>query len=243
MFLKLLSEEYQDFFLELASLLITAEPREEDSRELLEDVDFDKKPDDFSEIFMNMGNGYDVYGDKKTDNWFVPTGEEVDALVTCFVEMRRTLDKNAFLHYFFKRDFMKSLKPIVKNATENEEYKKQVLTSFIESGVDLSEITPKKTEYEVAKLVGVRKEMIDSILKQCFENIDLVNLTHRDKKIIMFELIGLAHADGSVHELEEMIVNSVASNFAMDNETLDELKEAAEVIVDAVKEATEIITE
>lgn len=235
-----LSNENKQLFVDLATLLVTAEPRLGDNRDILGKLNF-------------ANSEYESLGDEVSDNWFVPTIEEVEAIKICMLELGdftrsgvfSSLDKTyeILLEAFFKRKYVDSLKDYIAQAASNSDYKKQVLMNFIESGVELSEIDQSKNEQALAQIPEVRKQLINSILEQVFDRFEVDELSLIAKKIFLFELVALAYSDGSVHELEKLVIDAVADKLDVDEETLDELKESAEEVILSVKNAAEVVFE
>lgn len=238
-----LSLENKRLFVDLATLLVTAEPRVGNVREILNK--------------LNSGEEIcDSLGEERGDNWFVPTLEEVEALKICMLELGDFVNRyedftytyedrtnHILLEAFFKRRYLDSLKDYISEAAVNSDYKKQVLMSFIEMGVELSDIDQNRNEQALAQIPDVRKALILSVLEQAFVDLDVNDLSKVARKIFLFELVALAYSDGSVHELEKLVVDFIADKFDIDEETLEELKESAEEIVMSVRNAAEVIFE
>lgn len=240
-----LSEKNKQLFIELATLLVTAEPRIGDNKEVLSKLNL-------------VYDDYDILK-KGSDNWFVATLEEVEALKICMLELgdiskpgsllfgtvstKSQITVKVLLEAFFKRDYVEPLKSIITEASSNSDYKKQVLMSFIELGVELSEIDQEKNEQCLAQIPEVRKQLINSVLDQIFEKFQVDELSLTARKIFLFELVSLAYSDGSLHELERLVIDTVAEKLNIDEATLDELKELSEEVIISVRNAAEVVFE
>ena len=226
-----LSNENKELFIDLSTLLVTAEPRDGGSIEILDSLDMlkDKKLLDL---------------DVEKVNYFIPSLVEVEAIKVCLLELgelKRNTD--SIVMSFFKVNYSDPIQTVLDEALSNPEYNKQVLTHFIERGVGLSEIDEIKSMKAMAQLPEVRRRLVDVILEQAFEKLKLEELSTTDRKILLFELVALAHADGNVHELEALVINTVADKFQIDETTLGELKDSAQEVITAVNDAAEIIFE
>ena len=70
---------------------------------------------------------------------------------------------------------------------------------------------------------------------------DLLN--QKIKRIVVFELLGMAYADGSFDEIERKLIVSIANHFAIEKEILHELEDYVVKLNKVSSEVLELINE
>ena len=117
------------------------------------------------------------------------------------------------------------------------------LNKFVEEALkrflELSETTNEKILNNQDIRLSFVKDSVDAV---CEEN-DLLEKSTEIKKVIVFELVGMAYADDEISESELNVLNYICEKLEIDYEFVDDAKEIVEKMVNLHRRGLEIINE
>mgnify|MGYP005849224703 CR=1 FL=1 len=253
MFLHQLQETgVEELFIELATLVAGAEPRKGSHEEWINEWTKENHP--ISEPGFTISN----FEDKRDDTgaFLYPTEAERKTVEHFYAELS-LLNKSSrsifnidskpvkMAKFFAKTNYKDLINSCIKEAEKNADYKKQVLSLLIEEDIDLSKIKNKKMREVLVFIPEVRQTIIKSLVDELFSKFEdeLAHITIQQKKVILFELIGLAYADHDFHDLEKFTIELICEKLGLESELIEEFCDLSGSISQAVLEAAEIINE
>ncbi|MFZ7226064.1 hypothetical protein, partial [Avibacterium avium] len=96
----------------------------------------------------------------------------------------------------------------------------------------------------ILELAEIKMQVFLQVLEYFVEERACISrLTEKDKKIIIFELIGMGFSNNNLDEKEFLLIQEVAKLFDIDAEYLEEFKDLVKVIYKVQKEASDLINE
>lgn len=130
----------------------------------------------------------------------------------------------------------------VQKYSNNSEVKKEIITKITEQGFDILSITPEIIQKEISHLPKIKAEILRETAKNRIESIE-GNLTSVEKKIILAELLSMAHSNAIFCPEEFELIKYISNQFNIDEEYIEEFNEPIKQISLAIKEIIELINE
>lgn len=142
------------------------------------------------------------------------------------------------------------------NILENHDFRKRVasVSKLVTDFLSDDEETIKKVKalgkdddnLSIAKVMPfvndirlkILSKLIAEVMPKSAESISLKN-----RKIMLFELVGMGYSDGSFTGVEITVIDKICQLFELDNQTIKEFSEIISKIVEATNEAITIINE
>jgi hypothetical protein len=241
MFLNLLKQDEQKkLFMQLANVLALSDGIEASTEEP------EKKG-----IFSSYGGGVVVYeAISNSETWKEMKGyideSEVYMLELFAAELGLYSQAESNLSDWQKNNFILSFvtnfKKAIKQVSQQPDAKKKVMHSLAESDIDLTSVNQETIEKEILKIKELRASVFGLVSKMFIDKSE-TNLSSSEKKVVVFELIGIAFADKDFSELELTTVKSVAEHLEVDLDTLDEMTQLVIELNRVSTEALDLIQE
>ena len=251
MFLKDLKEQSQKIlFLELATLLMMAEGNENDKIQILQNIDSDDMSYPF---FQNI--------DKNEEEFLIKTCkdlEEKDFIVNLPLRKKTNhpdspvietsvvrASGNEIKKYELTDILQKKADLVLKEYGKSEGFKKKIMGRIISSGEDIFNITPKVIQKFMLSAPIVKQD----ILKRTAHELITTNrekLGHfygKEKKIMLFELIGAGYSSGHFGDDEKSLLLHMCEFLHIENEYIEEFLEVSERLFSINKDLAILINE
>lgn len=241
MFLKeLRNDEQKMLFIFLATLIMMAEGDKQTTASLIRD----RECEDYTEVFLEsfsveelliLGQYYlelgvvdDDYDDKSTE-------DKIDLIANDVIN-----------DGYGGAILSESIEMAVDKYSEQEDIKKTIATNLIANGVDILKITPDVIKMEILKFPEIKAEVLESSvqngIKEFFEKTGMV-LSGKEKKIILFELIGAGFSSGRLEDAEKNLLIKICECLEIEAEYVDEFLEVAGQLFMLNKEIVDLINE
>lgn len=243
MFLKDLKEDSQKMlFLDLAILIMMAEGNKETTSQHIKDIDFGAK-------------GY-IF-------WQNIEEKEVNILIEYVEEIGAKEDHTSgFYNNYGQQDILNQLSTsfgsfCLKNALENqtnlvleeysklEEFKKEVIQEIFLSGEDILNINSEMIQKFMLINPRVKQDILirtaDSVFKYRKDN--LGNFNNKEKKIILFELIGAGYSSGYFGNDEKILFLNICELLEIESEYIEEFLDVSKQLFIINKELVDLINE
>jgi hypothetical protein len=260
MFLKLLNEESQkEFFLNLAYLVA------------LSDGDMRKNSGLASMLLESASEGPigDMFGRVLGGGSLVGAlGGALGAVSQLSNQLKPELEKqrsriddseiNMMKAFIFEMDCMKNIDDIESGCLKNNlnawirksrggvsqsaDAKKIIMISLVEKDIDITTLGQDDIENEFMNNSETRRMIFSKAGSLAVQNID-VNFTTTQKKAVIFELVGMAYANGEFSETELATVKSISEGFDIDEETFEEICRFVDKLNQLSAESLELIQE
>lgn len=244
MFLNQLSKPaYKELFLELTILIMMAEGDESTTaKKILDDVE---EKDLLLQIFwlaisepeMEMISQY-------AEEAAVEDFRSINKLIyfSDFNIDERGINKTfENISYVLKQ----SIKFILDKYSDNKYIKTEILQILINNNYDVLDITPEITKKVILSLPQIRQEVLDNavqiLIKEKYNDIE--NIRMKEKKIILFELIGAGFSSGYFVEEERKVIENICQIMDIDLEYIEDFSEIIERMLTVNREANELINE
>lgn len=252
MFLKELKEAVQKkLFLELAALIMMAEGNEATTCQKAKDIKLDKKSYAFlqniDENEINVLNAY---------------LEELGiADINGLFSESHIINKRSFGHYEslfanaiagnvnYSFQLINVLKEKIDSTlheySQLEDFKKEVILNIFSSGEEVLNINPEMIERFMLKNSIIKQEVLRRTAKELItirqESLGQFNI--KEKKIILFELIGAGYSSGYFGDDEKSLLLFICESLDIENEYIEEFLEVSEKLFTINKELTILINE
>lgn len=246
MFLKDLNEELQKtLFLELAALIMMAEGDETTTSQKIKEIDLDNK----SYIFFQNIDEHEV---NALTEYATELGKfNFDGLFSVKSVRPSGFGGSSFgsanrnYEYDLRSILEKQANLALEEYSQLEEFKKEVMLSIISSGEDVLNINPAMTERFMLNVPIVRKEILKRTAKELIsiKQKNIENFESKEKKIILFELIGAGYSSGHFGDDEKSLLLYICESLNIENEYVEEFLEVSEKLFTINKELTILINE
>lgn len=262
MFLKELQEESQKtLFLELTALIMMAEGNKETTSKQIKKVKLDNKSQAFfqsiDENEIHVLNAYaEELGILRIDRLFLES-DTADSAIAVAINSRLPMLKGTNLHNLAietaikKRQFQ--LISVLKEQTDLafseysqlENFKKEVMLNLISSGVDVLNINPKLIEEAILTTSALKQDILRRTAKELIsiKKDILGKLEGKEKKIILFELIGAGYSSGHFGDEEKSLLLYICELLHIESEYVEEFLEISERLFAINKDLTILINE
>lgn len=264
MFLKELQEESQKtLFLELTALIMMAEGDKQTTSKQIKKVKIDNKSSAFfqsiDENEIHVLNAYaEELGILRIDRLFLESDTADSAIaVASAINSRLPMLKGTNLHNLAietaikKRQFQ--LISVLKEQTDLafseysqlENFKKEVMLNLISSGVDVLNINPKLIEEAMLTTSALKQDILRRTAKELIsiKKDILGKLEGKEKKIILFELIGAGYSSGHFGDEEKSLLLYICELLHIESEYIEEFLEISERLFAINKDLTILINE
>jgi tellurite resistance protein len=243
MFLKLLNEESQQvYFLNLAYLVAISDGDEGSLSRL--DVGDEVE----SRLVFHITGASSISKTIKPELVKQKTridDTEINMIKTFMFEMgymNYTADLETFEVRHLEENLNEWIRKSRKEISQAPDAKKMVMLSLAEKDFDIITLSQDDIENELMNNPETRSRifaMAGNIAAQKPE----VNFTMTQKKAVIFELVGMAYADGSFSELELVTVKSISEGLGVDEETFDDVCSYVSKLNQISAESLELIQE
>ncbi|MFZ7109281.1 hypothetical protein [Avibacterium avium] len=140
--------------------------------------------------------------------------------------------------------FNKGKEKILDEYKNNSNIKQDILNKLVGEGIDLLSLDKNVMENLILELAEIKMQVFLKVLEYLVkERACISRLTEKDKKIIIFELIGMGLSNNNLDEKEFLLIQEIAKLFDIDAEYLEEFKDLVKVIYKVQKEASDLINE
>jgi len=99
------------------------------------------------------------------------------------------------------------------------------------------------TNEKILNTQSIRTEFILETIDNILEEIGLESVSPEERKVIVFELVGMAYADNEISDAELNVIEHVCNRFDIDNDFIDESKEIVYQMVKLQRQGLELIEE
>lgn len=267
MFLKELKEVTQkNLFLELAALIMMADGNEATTCQKVKGVKFDKNNYTFFQnIDENKINVLNVYSEElgitDFDGLFLKSYIEsmnisstlalqasrlmTDAMINLGhvdIDVESIIRNNNFQLVNVLKDKIAST---LHEYSQLEHFKKEIMLEIFTSGEEVLNINPAMIERFILKKSIIKQEILRRTAKELIA-IRQENLEHfdiKEKKIILFELIGAGYSRGYFGDDEKSLLLCIGESLDIENEYIEEFLEVSQKLFTINKELTILINE
>lgn len=138
-----------------------------------------------------------------------------------------------------------SIQSILKKYGDNIEIKQRVIQELIFSGIDLMDINLDKIHAVMIGFDDIKVEILNYAVEilSSTKKIHLDEMTKKDKKLVLFELISFCVSNGKISNNQMDLLKKMCSCLRVDSAYLDEFMEVVQRLCAANKEAKELINE
>ncbi len=126
-----------------------------------------------------------------------------------------------------------------------EDFKKEAMLSLISSGVDVLEINPKMVEEAMLTTSTLKQDILRRTVKELiFIKKDVLGkFESKEKKIILFELIGAGYSSGHFGDEERSLLLYICELLRIESEYIEEFLEVSERLFTINKDLAILINE
>lgn len=246
MFLKDLNEESQKtLFLELAALIMMAEGDEATTSQKIKEVNLDNKSYVF---FQNIDENEikalteysEAFGRYTFDDLF-----SVKSIRTSISFGSTFGSANKNYEYDLRSILEEQADLALEEYSQLEDFKKEVMLRIISNGEDVLNINSAMVEKFMLSTSIIRRDILKRTVKELIairqETID--NFKSKEKKIILFELIGAGYSSGHFGDDEKSLLIYICELLKIENEYVEEFLEVSEKLFTIKKELAILINE
>lgn len=134
-------------------------------------------------------------------------------------------------------------KTITKKYGNDENFKKDFVQKLVDNGEDILNITPKLIRKMMLTNPVIQQEVLESTADALITATDNSLFAMREKKIVLFELIGAGFSSGAFEVQEKQLVTKICKLLDVDNEYIEEFTDVASRLFDVNKEINDLINE
>ena len=145
----------------------------------------------------------------------------------------------------FGKILEQAIKEILEKYAADAAIKQEVMQQLLADGEDIMSLTPPKIQAAMIRLPLIRQEILVRSVYWLItpkQTIGL-DLSVREKKIVLFELIGAGFSSGAFEQAEKDLLKVICTALHVDEEYIDEFTDVMGKIFTANKEAAELINE
>lgn len=137
-----------------------------------------------------------------------------------------------------------ALNKILALRAQEESIREAAIKKLIVSGEDILNPSPLSMQKMILSLPGIQQEVLELTAKYLIDTKrHYLNLSAREIKIILFELIGAGFSSGRLENEERQLIDKICGYLNADAEYIDEFIDVMGRIFVAHKEAAELINE
>lgn len=138
-----------------------------------------------------------------------------------------------------------AVQEVLKKYGDDKETKQRVIHELISSGVDLMDINPEKIQNVMITFEDIKNEILKNAILffTATKNSYLDEMTVKDKKLILFELLNFTLGKGQVSAQEMQLIHYCCICLKIDLAYIEEFVEIIQRLITADKEAKELINE
>lgn len=138
-----------------------------------------------------------------------------------------------------------ALQEVLKKYGDDKEIKQRIIHELISSGVDLMDINPEKIQNVMITLEDIKNEILKNALMffAATKESYIEEMTAKDKKLILFELLNFTLSKGEISEREMYLMQIICICLKIDSAYIEEFIEVIQRLIAANKEAKELINE
>lgn len=263
MFLKNLKEKPQKtLFLELATLIMMAEGSQSTTSEKIQKLESRSKSYIFFQnIDENEINVLNAYAEEleveNIDGLFLLNSTSTSASASTIMQYQKNVFENLRISQNDIEAYIKGgrfeLMTVLEEKTalalneysQLEDFKKEVMSNIFSSGEDVLNINPAMVEKFMLSNSIIRRDILKRTVKELIairqETID--NFESKEKKIILFELIGAGYSSGHFGDDEKSLLIYICELLKIENEYVEEFLEVSEKLFTINKELAILINE
>lgn len=263
MFLKNLKEKPQKtLFLELATLIMMAEGSQSTTSEKIQKLESRSKSYIFFQnIDENEINVLNAYAEEleveNIDGLFLLNSTSTSASASAIMQYQKNVFENLRISQNDIEAYIKGgrfeLMTVLEEKTalalneysQLEDFKKEVMSNIFSSGEDVLNINPAMVEKFMLSTSIIRRDILKRTVKELIairqETID--NFESKEKKIILFELIGAGYSSGHFGDDEKSLLIYICELLKIENEYVEEFLEVSEKLFTINKELAILINE
>lgn len=242
MFLKLLSsEEQQEYFLNLAYLVALSDGEERNVEERNKDdqnigYSFFTPPTELGNLFTSA-----TELDKQKTRLDV---SEINMMKLFMFEMDypEFIDDLSSFENNRLDDLNEWIEESRKEVTQESNAKKLVMISLAEKDFDITALDKDEIEKEFMNNAVTRNSIFSLAGNSAAQKAN-VGFNISQIKAVIFELVGMAYADGEFSDIELETVKSISEGFGVDGETFEDICSYVKKLSQVAAEASEIIQE
>lgn len=134
-------------------------------------------------------------------------------------------------------------KEILLQYESNDLVKKAIFEKLIQQNYDLLSLDKELIQTMILELPEIKLQVFQNVLNKLIEERNAQELSERDKKIIIFELIGLGISNNYFAENELKIIREISNKIGSDSEYIDEFIPVINNLYQNQKQAIELINE
>lgn len=263
MFLKNLKEKpKKTLFLELATLIMMAEGSQSTTSEKIQELESKSKSYIFFQnIDENEINVLNAYAEEleveNIDGLFLLNSTSTSAAAISIMQYQ----KHVFEHLRISQNDIEAnikgsrfeLMTVLEEKTalalneysQLEDFKKEVMSNIFSSGEDVLNINPAMIERFMLNNPIIRQDILKRTVKELIaikqETID--DFESKEKKIILFELIGAGYSSGCFGDDEKALLIYICELLSIENEYIEEFLEVSERLFAINKDLAILINE
>lgn len=145
----------------------------------------------------------------------------------------------------FGKILEQAIKEILEKYAADAEIKQEVMQQLLADGEDIMSLTPPKIQAAMIRLPLIREEILVRSVYWLITPKQTIGLdmSTREKKIVLFELIGAGFSSGVFEQAEKDLLKVICTALHVDEEYIDEFTDVMGKIFTANKEAAELINE
>lgn len=125
---------------------------------------------------------------------------------------------------------------------KDEATKKKVLDNLINNDVNLVDIDADSMKSEFLKLPELKKEALENTAQVLIEDSNIL-FSEKNKKIILFELIGAGFSDGYFDQSEEHLIHKICHWLNIEKEYVNEFLELSTSMFTLCNDISDLINE
>lgn len=255
MFLKELKEAAQKtLFLELATLIMMAEGNEATTSQKIKDIELNNKSYVFFQnIDENEINVLNAYSEELEIT-------NLDGLLSNLSTTNMTDFNSIFAHAYSNLGVVSTIKntnfqlvaileekitSTLHEYSHLEDFKKELMLNIFSSGEDVLNINPAMIERFMLKNPTIKQDILRRTAKEliAIRQEDLGHFDSKEKKIILFELIGAGYSSGYFGDDEKSLLLCICESLDIENEYIEEFLEVSEKLFTINKELAILINE
>lgn len=133
----------------------------------------------------------------------------------------------------------------IEKYSDDKSIKQRVINELISSGVDLMEINPENIHRVMISFDDIKGEILknSTAILSSTKNAYLDEMTNKDKKLVLFELISFCSNNGKISNNQMDLIQQMCTCLRVDSAYIEEFMEVIQRIFAVNKEAKELINE
>ncbi|WP_072281110.1 hypothetical protein [Rappaport israeli] len=203
---------------------------------------------DFVKEELQAKDKYFYNEDYYTQFYVAISQEEIDMYLLYRSELNSgSFDGDSYNSFDYDGNFLERIINRISEDTleqykDNPQIKQQAMQVLASEKEDLFNITPELIQHIILLLPEVRQQILTKSARELIKNKDRY-LTTKDKKILLFELIGIGYSSGQFEQEERFIIEEICNLLTVDFQYINDFEDILQRMLPINLEAYQIINE